>query len=697
RVRDEVDEITAADLRFNSDEAHRFFRETMELDLSCEQITTLHSRSEGWVAGLQLAALSVRRADGRAAQIEEFSGDNRFVVDYLTDEVLSNLAPDTQRFMLATSILDHLCAPLCQAVTGDSDAQRTLEGLEKSNLFLVPLDQQRSWYRYHHLFADTLRRRLEKDPPVRLAVLHQRASKWFEGEGLLVEALNHARESGDGAFVAAFLSKHGPTLFLQTEHAVVLAAIEALPEKTRSKNLRLTVLTAWSLLAARRHDELEDHLDEAERLLAKGALSAALSPVRAILRSELALVRGNLALLDWNFGRAKAIAKAARRRCTPRSRAYAHLQFGLSEMWLGNLVSAAHALEHARDQATENDNPIISLPAWATVSRLQLLQGRWTAAEKTASQALELADERGWSGPLIGLLWLVRFDLHYERDELVAAADALAAARGWLQGSPVTESRLRVFDGMLAAARSPDSQFSPPAPRWLTSAERFIPILPDLPVYQARVCLMAGQGGRVLDWLGERNLTAEDAIPPELELHYLLLARALVAAGDSARALPLLTNLFLAAESSGRIRQAIEILAVQSLARLSRGETRSAVTTLSRALELAEPEGFLRPFLELGPQMAVLLGKLPRSPFGDALLSRIGQADPTASAGLLEPLSSREAEVLSLLVSGLSNQEIAARLFVSINTIKTHISRVYGKLGVSSRAQAIARSQKLNL
>jgi LuxR family maltose regulon positive regulatory protein len=711
RVRQEVREITASDLRFSSDETERFFNEVMNLKLSRNEVVTLHSRTEGWVAGLQLAALSLREVDGREALIESFAGDNRFIVDYLTDEVLAGQPPSTQRFLLRTSILDQMCGPLCDAVTGEKDGQERLEGLEQANLFVVPLDQQRRWYRYHHLFGDVLRRRLEKESSVPPAKLHRRAAGWFEREGLLVEALRHAHESRDGSLVASFLTKHGRSLFIQAEHVAVHAAIEAVPRATRSKNLQLLILTAWALIAARRRDELEAHLDEAENALSRGRLTAALSPLRAVLRSELAIVRAYLALLDGNHNEAKEWAKKARRRCRARSRATVNLHLGLAERWLGDLGAARRALEKAWDQAIKDDNPLVGLPACAALSRLQLAQGRWSAAFETARQSLRIAEERGWKGITLGPIWLVLYELHYERDDLDAARAALVEARRLMQGAPIFVPRLRVFEGILewAQQRSAGSPHGAvesdqvATPRWLTGSERTFPVIEPVPVYQAKLCLMAGEPDRVIEWMAEKNLSPDDPVTAEFEQHYLLLARALIAEREAGRAIPLLTNLLLSAESGGRMRLVMEIQAVQGLARQAMGETRRAVEALDRALELAEPEGFIRPFLDLGAPMAVLLKKAAESganrELARRLLDKFGDtaADPSASDALLEPLSDRESEVLDLLVSGLSNQEIAERLFVSVNTVKTHISHVYGKLGVNSRAQAIARCRQLDL
>jgi len=711
RVRQQMQEITASDLRFSSEEAEQFFRDVMNLELSHSEVVTLHSRTEGWVAGLQLAALSVREVEGREALIQGFAGDNRFIVDYLTDEVLAHQTPSTQSFLLKTSILDQMCGPLCDVVTGEKDGQEKLEGLEQANLFVVPLDQQRRWYRYHHLFGDMLRRRLEKEPSPPPAKLHRLAADWFEREGLLVEALHHAQESRDGGAVASFLTKHGRSLFMQGEHAAVHTAIKAIPRETRSRNLQLLILTAWALIAARRRDELEAHLDEAENALSRDRLAAAPSPLRAVLRSELAVVRAHLALLDGNYSEAREWAKKARRRCRARSHATVNLQLGLAERWLGDFSAALRALEEARDQAIKDDNPLVGLPACAALSRLQLAQGRWSAAFETAKQSLRVAEERGWKGTPLGATWLVLYELHYERDDLDAARAALVEARGLMQGVPILASRLRVFEGILDRAQqqrsdSPDGAGESDqvaTPRWLTGFERSLPVIEPVPVYQAKLCLMAGEPDRVIEWLAERNLAPDDPVTAEYEQHYLLLARALIAEREAGRAIPLLTNLSLSAESGGRMRLVVEIQAVQGLARHARGETRRAAEVLDRALELAEPEGFIRPFLDLGPPMAVLLKRVAESganrEFARRLLEKFGDiaADPSASDALLEPLSDREFEVLGLLVSGLSNQEIAQRLFVSVNTVKTHISHVYGKLGVNSRAQAIARCQQLDL
>ena len=709
RVRQQVQEITASDLRFSSDETERLINGVMELGLSTSQVATLHTRTEGWVAGLKLAGLSLSAGERRDELIERFAGDNRFVVDYFSDEVLTNQPPLTQSFLLKTCILEQMCGSLCDAVTGERSGQQMLEELERANLFIVPLDQQRKWYRYHHLFADGLRRRLGKDSSVSVSHLHKRACEWFERQDLPGVALHHAREAGDGGFLAAFLTKHGASLCLQAEFFAIHAAVDAVPPNTRSKNLQLLILTAWSLLTSRRRSELDAHLTEAESALSSNRLKSVLSPQRAVLRAELSIVRAHLALFDGRYSEAKERAKSARHRSTPRSRATANLQLGLAERWLGDYRAAHRALEQARDQAFEDNNLTIGLVSSAALSRLQLACGRWTTACETAQQSLRLANERGWDTALLGPTWLALCDLHYERDDLEEAQAAFGEAQRLLQGAPIPESRLSVIKGILGLAvqqrcgTGDVEEHSVAAPRWLAGLEQPLPITDPIAVYQAKLCLMAGQPHRVLDWLAERDLSPDDSVTAEFEQHYLLLARALIAKRTFDRAIPLLTKLLLSAESGGRMRLVMEIQAVLALARHMSGETRQAIEALDRALALAEPQGFVRLFLDLGSPMAVLLEKAAESgvhrQWARHLISRFSDAatDPSSSRALLEPLSDRELEVLDLLVSGLSNREIAGRLFVSVNTIKTHISHVYGKLGVNSRAQAILRCRELEL
>ncbi len=708
RVRQEVDEISASDLCFSSDETERFFAEAMKIRLSRHQVVTLHARTEGWVAGLQLAALSLRQVEGADALIESFAGDHRFVADYIADEVLASLPASTQRFLLKTSILDQMCGPLCDAVTGERGGQDQLEELERTSLFTVPLDQRRVWYRYHHLFGGMLRRRLQKSPSLSPAKLHKRACGWFEREGLLLEALHHAQESRDGGFVASFLTKHGVSLFVKAEHVAVQTAIEALSPQTRSKSLQLLVLTAWSLIAARRRDELEAHLANADNALSRGRLRAALSPVRAVLRAELEIVRGHLALLDGNYIETKQRAERARNKCTARSQATVNLHLGLAERWLGDFGAARRALEQARDQAIDSDNSLVGLLACAALSRLHVIHGRWSVAFETAEQALRIAEQHRWMRIALAPTWMVLHEIHYDRDELDAARAALDEARRLMQGGPTPVSRLRVFEEILQRAQRHSSDSAPGdsdhviSPRWVSGFDRSFPIIDPIGVYQAKLCLLADEPDRVIEWLAEKNVYPENPVTAAFEQHYLLLARALITKREAGRAIPLLTNLFLSAESGGRMRTVTQIQAVQSLARHARGETRQAIATLDQALALAKLEGIIRPFLDLGPPMAVLLQKVAQSgtnrEWALHLLGRFGDAaDRSASKDLVDPLSDRELEVLSLLVSGLSNQEIAERLFVSINTVKTHVSHIYGKLGVSSRARAIARSQQLDL
>ncbi|MEM7676939.1 MAG: LuxR C-terminal-related transcriptional regulator, partial [Myxococcota bacterium] len=711
RVSQQLEEITASDLSFSLDEADRFFNEAMSLALCRTHVHTLHARTEGWIAGLQLAALSIGGAEDRDAFIGRFAGDHRFVVDYLVEEVIANRSACMQQFLLKTSILSQMSGPLCDAVTSERDGQGRLEELERANFFVVPLDQQRMWYRYHHLFGEVLRRRLEKESTVSPNELHKRACRWFAREGLLVKALHHAQRSQDNRFVASFVTKYGPSLLAQAEAVAVHTAVEAIPRKIRFNNLRLLVVTAWALLAAQRREELQRHLAEAEDALSRGRLRSAFSPVRPVLRAEIAIIRAHLALFDGDYSAAKQRAKVARSRCRKRSRATANLQLGLAERWLGDFDAANTALELAKTQALTYDNPFVGILAGTALSRLQLSKGQWGAAFDTANQVLRTAETQKWPRFPLGAAWIVLFELHYDRNELGAAKTALSEAQNLMQGAPISGSRIKVLGQILAQAPTsanvprsdaPSSE-TVAKPRWSTGPDKMLPVIEPLAIYQAKLCMMVGAPHHILDWLAEKNFATDDVITVEFEQHYLLLARALIAMRKASQTIQLLSRLLLSATSGGRRRIAIEIQATQSLARHALGETRPAVDALERALALAEPEGFVRPLLDLGPPLAVLLEKIVRRDPNHAFARRLRdhfentENEETASGDLIEPLSSREYEVAELLVSGLSNKEIADQLFVSVNTVKTHVARVYNKLGVKSRAQAIVRCQQLNL
>ena len=712
RVQNQLNELTAADLRFNRTESERFCNEAMRLELFPTQVALLHERTEGWIAGLQLAALSLGDAKDREASINKFAGGHRFVVDYLANEVFDSLPASTQDFLLQTSILEQMCGSLCDALMGAAGAQERIEELERANLFVVPLDEHRVWYRYHNLFRDVLRRRLDREPIASNRLdrcarpcagqLHERASAWFEKEGMLGQALLHARACENPAFLADFIGRNGADLFVLSEYKAVCAAIEDLPREFRSKNLQVWVVTAWGLMAGRRRDRIEAHLSEAEAALAGGRLDARLETLP--LSAEVDVARAHLALVEDDFVAGKERAERAAKACTPRSMATAHLQRGLAHTWLGDGRAAQLALEEARKRATEDNNALVALFAFTSLSRLHLLHGRWSVAFDTAQRALRVAEEMGWGGSPLGPIWMVLSELRHERYQLDAAAEALDTARRLLEGSPVPNFDLsmrvqtleRARRNLRGSAACGNDQVR--SPRWTSGLERSLPILEPDYINEAKLCLMAGRHDLVFAWLAERDLDTEDGVRPERELFYLLLARALVSSGEPQRAIPLLTDLFLCAERGGRARVIIEVQAVQSLARHAQGDAR-AVEILNQALGLAEPERFARPFLDLGAPIAPLLDRAVNSgvhrDWARYLRSKI--QEPSSPERPLEPLSHREREVLELLARGLSNQEIASRLYISVNTVKTHVAKIYGKLGVNSRAKVVVRCQELRL
>ena len=703
RVRHQLNELTAAHLRFTPTESARFCNEAMHLQLFPTQVALLHERTEGWIAGLQLAALSLGDAEDREASINKFAGSHRLVIDYLADEVFSTLPAPTQDFLLQTSIPEQICGSLCDALMRTEGAQERIEDLERANLFVVPLDEHREWYRYHHLFRDVLRRRLDREPRRSAGQLHERASAWFEEEGMLVQALLHARACENPGFLADFIGRNGADLFVLSEYKAVCAAIEDLPQDLRSKNLQVWVVSTWGLMALRRRDRIEAHLSAAEAELAGGQLSGRLLEAQS-LSAEVDVARAHLALVQNDFVAGKERAERAARNCTPRSMATAHLQRGLAHTWLGDGRAAQLALEEARERATEDNNALVALFAFTSLSRLHLLHGRWSVAFDTAQRALRVAEEMGWGGSPLGPIWMILSELQHERYQLDAAAEALDEARRLLEGSLVPNFDLSMRAHTFERARSNlrgsvgcgNDQVR--SPRWTSGLERSLPILEPDYINEAKLCLMAGRHDLVFAWLAERDLDTEDLVRPELELFYLLRARALVSSGEPERAVPLLTDLFLCAEQGGRVRVIIEVLAVQSLAQHAQGDPR-AVEILNQALGLAESERFARPFLDLGAPIAPLLDRAVRSgvhrDWARYLRSKI--QEPSSSERPLEPLSNREREVLELLASGLSNHEIASRLYISVNTVKTHVAKIYGKLGVNSRAKAVVRCQELRL
>jgi LuxR family maltose regulon positive regulatory protein len=734
RARDQLTELRAADLRFTSAEATAFLQ-AMSLNLAAAEVTALEERTEGWIAGLQLAALSLQGQPDVPAFIRAFAGDHRYIVDYLVEEVLQRQPAPLRRFLLQTAILDRLHGPLCDAVTGQEGGAERLAALERGNFLVVPLDDRRQWYRYHHLFADVLAAHLRAEQPDQVPTLHRRASAWYEQQGAAAEAIRHALAAQDFTRAADLIERTVPAMRRSRQEATMLGWFKALPDALLRCRPVLSAEYAGALLATRALDGVEARLQDAERWLdppatpadrpARPDVPAAMVVVDEeayrLLPGSIAVWRAGLALMR---GDVSGTVQHARRALdlVPEDdylgRGGAVALLGLASWASGDLVAAhrtyADGMAHVRKAGFISD----AIHGAVAVAEIRMAQGRLHEAMRTYEHALQLATEQHPEGTRPVLrgtadLYVGMSELYRERDDQHTAMQYLRRSQelGEHTGFPQNPYRWRVAMARLRQAQGDlDGALA-----LLDEAERryvsdFYPNVRPVAAVKTRVWVAQGRLGEAFDWVRERGLSVEDDLSYLREFEHLTLARVLLARASSdgaahwaPQALDLLQRLRLAAEAGERTGSVIEILVLQALAHQAQGAIPVALARLEPALALAAPEGYVRIFVDEGPPMAVLLEEAARQRiaprYARRLLAALGRAEDSTPAkqDLIEPLSERELQVLRLLGSDLSGPEIARELMVSLNTMHTHTKNIYTKLGVNNRRAAVRRAEELHL
>ena len=720
RARGELVEIRAADLRFTVEEATDYLNGTAGLHLDAREIAILEARTEGWVAALQLAALSLDGRADPAAFIAGFAGDDRYVVDYLVEEVLDRQSADVRAFLLRTCVLDRLSGALCDAVTGSGASKARLEALERSNLFVVGLDDRRQWYRYHHLFAEVLRAHLLEERPDEVAGLHRRAAEWYAAAGEPVPAVRHALEAGDVEQAADLVERSAIGMLQQRQEATVRGWVDDLPEDVVHRRPVLAIGLVGALMSRGDFDTVEARLDDLVQVLADPPTDqvvleeselARVPGAMETYRAALALVAGDLAGTVEHAERAMARAAPGDDLTLAAAAALA----GLAS-WTGGDLEAAHRGYSVAVEGLERAGSISDvLGCSVTLGDLRITQGRLGDALQTYERALRLAASHELDGPLRGTADMVLglSQIAFERDDLVTTAAQLRRvdALGERLGLPqhpyrwrVARARLREAEGDLAAAVE-----------LLEEAERvyagdYSPDVRPVSAQRARVLVAQGRVEEALDWARGRHLAPDDELTYVREYEHLTLARVLLhrhdASGPGAQAAyDLLDRLREAAERGSRTGTLIEVLALQALAHHAlhgRHDLLGALLPLGRALRLAEPEGYVRVFVGEGAPMAALLEALVRTDaswhYPRRLLAAFEQPPgATVDHVLVDPLSARELDVLRLLASDLDGPEISRRLYVSVNTMRTHTKSIYAKLGVRSRRAAVTKAAELGL
>jgi len=729
RARGEMVEIRAEDLRFTAGEASIYLNDVMGLGLGSEDVAALEERTEGWIAALQLAALSMEGRDDAADFVARFTGNDRYIVDYLVEEVLQRLPDEIRMFLLDTCILERLNGPLCDAVSGRSNGKAMLGALERRNLFVVPLDGQRRWYRYHHLFAEVLQAHLEDEQPGRAPELHRRASACYEREGEWTEAIRHALAARDFERTAELVEGALPAMRMARQETALLSWVEALPDDLVRQRPVLSVCFAGALLATGELSGVEGRLDDAERQLMpligdEAASSARMAELAFVDEGELRRVPGQIEMYRAGLAQVRGDMRATvdhSRRVLAVACEDDHVARGGAAGFLGivswtegDLQAAHEAWSQCVSGLRQAGHIADTLGATIALGDICVVQGRLRDALRTYQESLKLVPEqsrslvRGTADMHVGM-----GELFLERLELEAANQHLQKAQklGEFAGMPQFPYRWRVATARVRAVEGDLDD----ALELVDEAERFyvsdfFPNVRPVAALKARLWIANSQLRDAFGWARQAGLSVNDELSHLREYEHITLARLLLAQAKTDRtgapvrdALVLLGRLLQDALAGARAGSVIEILALKALALQAHGDTTAALGTLERALTEAEPEGYVRLFIDGGQPMATLLleaGRrdvVPAYYIDELLAAGGGPAVRVPKQGLIEPLSERELDVLRLLGSDLSGPDIARELLVSINTMRTHTKSIYTKLGVNNRRAAVQRAEELDL
>lgn len=678
RGRGQLTEIRVDDLRFAGAEAGAFLNDVMGLRLTENDVRALEGRTEGWVAGLQLAALSLRGVSDISGFLQAFTGSHRFVIDYLADEVLARQRPETRDFLLRTAVLERLTGPLCDAVSGTAGSARILDELDRGNVFLVALDADRTWYRYHHLFRDVLRARLLAERPEELPRLHRAASEWYAGQHLVPEAIRHALAAGDHERAGRLIEEAVPEARRTRQDALLVGWIGSLPESVVRPNPVLCIVAGWASLTAGELSPMERWLNDAEAALEAGARDPAvagrwadtedlrMAPAMVeVYRAALAQARGDVPTTVLRAERALDLAGPDDHFIHGAAggfQALAAWSMGDVPEALSMYTAAVRSLHAAGNLTDEQDGAVVLGDLW-------MAAGRPSRARKTFDEALAAATRNGEPYPRVTAdLHVGLAELDRELDELDRAEAHLETARVLAEHGSITENRHRWYVAM-AQVRVARGDFAD-ALRLLDEAERLYrrgsyPDLRPIAAMKARVHLAARDLVAAEAWA--RGIS--DQVSYLNEYNQLTLVRLRIRSGDDVQ--ELLDRL--RADAERRPGSLLEIGVLQALAHHVQGDRATALAVLREALEAApEPEQYKRLFLDEG----------------------LAPPEPT---GLSDPLTERELDVLRLLDTELTGPEIARRLYISLNTLRTHTKRIFTKLDATNRAGAVRRARDRGL
>jgi ATP/maltotriose-dependent transcriptional regulator MalT len=721
RARAQLNEIRAKDLRFTFSETAGFFKQVMGLDLSEKNIHTLEMRTEGWIAGLQLAALSIQGRGDINQFINTFAGHDRYIVDYLLEEVLERQVTNIRNFLLQTSCLERLNGGLCDAVTKRDDSKKTLENLERANLFVVPLDDKRQWYRYHHLFADVLHTHFIGEHPDHVSTIHNRASEWYEQNNFPADAIHHALAAENFERAGYLIELTADEIFYDGQTATLYNWINLLPKKLVRSKPSLSIWAAWRSLDLGDREVVDAYLNNAEMILndhnqrndpEKQKYSARLYCARAMFaqsngdtESSVKYARHALELLpeDERFWRGGTTAI-----------------LGLAFWTNGNLIDAHHTFVEGLDYIQEVGNIHFQIGATHVIADLIIAQGCLQDALKKYQHSLGLL--KNWNGPVINGtadLYLGLSELYFEFNDLEAAKHNLLKGKELGQKAALPENlyRWRLCESRILETQ--DDLLG--AFEKLEEAEKlFVPdAVPNIrPIQALKVKAWLGMGrlDDALKWVNEQGLPGANELSYIKEYAHLTMARVLITLYKNGHknfskgeAIKLLDRLLDAAENKNRTGSIIEILIVKALAHQAEGNNDLALKSLERVLALTEPEGYVRIFIDEGRPMSWLLNEASKKGIQPEYVGKLLDAfkakkrsikakpNPEKKQILSGEISQRELEVLKLIADGFSNQQISDKLFLALSTVKGHNLKIFTKLQVTRRTEAVARARELGL
>lgn len=721
-------EIRSADLRFSSQEATHFLNRVMGLALSDNDIASLEIRTEGWIAGLQLAGLSIKNRVDPTEFISAFAGDDRYIIDYLVDEVLSQRPQGTTDFLQQTSILNRLCGPLCDAVTDQAGGQNILEKLMQANLFIFPLDNQRRWYRYHHLFADVLHKRLiDSTSSEAIRSIHQRASQWYQENGFLVEAVEHALAAEDFDTMIRQIETGSMELLMRGQQNLLLNWQARLPRKLVASHPRLCMTIAWAWLSTGKTQEAEECLQLLEQSLGTemGELfsevegAEEIEPSIRLLLVEIAVIRIELAIEAGDIPLVFKLSQHVLPYLEDEDvlhqddhlknlRSVVYFVLGLAYKISGKLSEAGKALSKAARLGQDLGNVYIAAGSIGRLASVQSMQGHLSQAESTCQRGLKLVKHMVGKPPMYGLIHAELGNLLYERNDLEAALYHLQAGIDLAKPWGFLEAFIPGYTGLArvrAAQGAWEGAFAALDELEALGGDNPAMVMPAMKSLRALLCIALGKVDAANRWAVNTGLNPEGEIDFQRLGEWVAYARVLIARRAYGEVVNLLTRMVTAAEAGGWFGKLVELRVLLALVHEIQGDSDQAMIAIEQALISAEPEGYVRVFVDEGDPMKKMLHEAQSRGIASDYIPKLlaafetdhVQVGQSSVALLIEPFSARELEVLRLLKSELSGPEIAAELTIALSTLRTHTQNIYSKLGVSNRRAAVRKAKELNL